>query len=72
MKILSSARARLTAVGASMLVLGGCVSLSADGGLNEVSSLTGARTGVAVQLSKEAPSDEERARIGALLGQPGG
>lgn len=70
MKILSSARARLTAVGASMLVLGGCVSLSADGGLNEVSSLTGARTGVAVQLSKEAPSDEERARIGALLGQP--
>jgi outer membrane protein TolC len=70
MKIHSSVRARLTAVGACVLFLGGCASFSPDGGLNDVSRLTQTRTGVAVQLSKGAPTDDERAKIGALLGQP--
>ncbi|MFL6628524.1 MAG: TolC family protein, partial [Vitreoscilla sp.] len=54
----------------AILALSGCATFTQDGGLDEVSRLAQARTGVAVALTKAAPSDEDRARTAALLSQP--
>jgi outer membrane protein TolC len=57
-----------TAVGLSAIFLAGCASLSSDGGLNDVSSLTQNRIGQAAQFKKD--SSDNGAQIQALLGKP--
>lgn len=57
-----------TAVGFSAIFLAGCASLSADGGLNDVSSLTQSRIGQAANFKKD--SGDNGAEIQALLGKP--
>ena len=56
-----------TAVGFSAILLVGCASLSSDGGLNDVSSLTQSRIGQAAQFNKD---NNNGAEIQALLGKP--
>lgn len=57
-----------TAVGLSAVLLAGCASLSSDGGLNGVSSLTQSRIGQAAQFKKD--SSNNSAEIQALLAEP--
>jgi outer membrane protein TolC len=57
-----------TAVGLSAIFLAGCASLSSDGGLNDVSSLTQNRIGQAAQFEKDSSNND--AQIQALLGKP--
>lgn len=54
----------------AVLALGGCASFTPDGGLDEVSRLTQARTGVVVALTKAEPSEADRAKTAALMAQP--
>lgn len=57
-----------TAVGLSAIFLAGCASLSTDGGLNDVSSLTQSRIGQAAHFKKD--SGDNGAEIQALLDKP--
>src|SRR5574343_1271355 len=57
-----------TAVGLGAVFLAGCASLSSDGGLNDVSSLTKNRVGQAVQFTKDASSNDPK--VQELLSQP--
>lgn len=57
-----------TAVGLSAIFIAGCASLSPDGGLNDVSSLTQNRIGQAAQLKKDSSNND--AQIQQLLGKP--
>lgn len=57
-----------TAVGLSAIFLAGCASLSSDGGLNDVSSLTQNRIGQAAQFKKHSSNND--AQIQTLLGKP--
>jgi outer membrane protein TolC len=57
-----------TAVGLSAIFLAGCASLSSDGGLNDVSSLTQNRIGQTAQFRKDSSNND--AQIQALLGKP--
>lgn len=57
-----------TAVGLSAIFLAGCASLSPDGGLNDVSSLTQNRIGQAAQFKKDSGNND--AQIQQLLGKP--
>jgi outer membrane protein TolC len=63
---------RLRAIaGVLVLLLGGCASFSQDGGLDAVSSMTAARTGLYVRVSKAgAGSDASRAELARLLQAP--
>jgi outer membrane protein TolC len=66
----SNRRLRLGATFGALLILGGCASLSPDGGLAEVSQLAQQRSGVSVALSKDAPTQDDRALVAKLLAQP--
>lgn len=68
MSFFHMARLRPAALGLSAIVLTGCASFSADGGLDAVSSMTQERIGQPVHLSKGAPTDD--AQINALLSKP--
>jgi outer membrane protein TolC len=57
-----------TAVGLSAIFLAGCASLSSDGGLDDVSSLTRNRIGQAAQFEKDSRNND--AQIQTLLGKP--
>ncbi|ELX08370.1 MULTISPECIES: TolC family protein [Oxalobacteraceae] len=57
-----------TAVGLGAVFLAGCASLSSDGGLNDVSSLTKNRVGQTVQFKKDASSNDPK--VQELLSQP--
>jgi outer membrane protein TolC len=57
-----------TTVGLSAIFLAGCASLSSDGGLNDVSSLTQNRIGQAAQFEKGSSNND--AQVQALLGKP--
>lgn len=58
-------------VGLSVLLLGGCATFSADGGLDTVSSLTKERTGQSVQFSKVGGSTESNDnQVKQLLDKP--
>ncbi|HVL75491.1 MAG TPA: TolC family protein, partial [Noviherbaspirillum sp.] len=68
-------RLRPLAAAASALFLAGCATFSADGGLNDVSSMTAARVGQPVQFTKdEKParpqSVETRQAVSRLLAEP--
>ncbi|CAN7414598.1 TolC family protein [Pseudoduganella sp. LjRoot289] len=60
------------AVGLSVILLGGCASLSPDGGLNDVSRLTQERTGQPASFTKDSAQTDNRnaAQLQALLSQP--
>ena len=62
---------RLTALASASLLLAGCASLSPDGGMNQVSSLTRERTGQPV-VAQRSPQDADtaRTRVAELLKQP--
>jgi outer membrane protein TolC len=57
-----------SALGLSAIFLAGCASLSSDGGLNDVSSLTQNRIGQAAQFKKDISNND--VHIQALLGKP--
>ncbi|MYM92263.1 TolC family protein [Duganella vulcania] len=57
-----------TAVGLSAILLAGCASVSSDGGLNDVSSLTQSRIGQAAHFKKDSSNSD--AEIQALLAKP--
>ena len=63
-------RPRLALLALALLALGGCASLSPDGGLGAISQLTEQRTGQPVTLSKGAPSEVDASRVRALLAAP--
>ena len=65
------ARLRPLAAGVAALVLSGCASFSADGGLDAVSTLTSQRTGQSVAFAKPAADMPEVDRtVDQLLGKP--
>jgi outer membrane protein TolC len=62
---------RLTAVALASLALGGCASLSHDGGFNAVEKLTNERIGQAPNYRRTTEqADSARARVAELLKQP--
>lgn len=64
-------RSRPVAAGMAALVLTGCATFSADGGLDTVSSLTRERTGQAVQFSKPGSNtDSVASKVEQLLREP--
>jgi outer membrane protein TolC len=61
----------LTAVGVLALALGGCMSISPDGGMVQVAALTHERIGVApIKLADAASEAETGERVKALLRKP--
>lgn len=62
---------RVIALGVAALLLSGCSTFSRDGGLDEVSAMTSARTGQQVQLSKPgANAAGVQANVAQLLSKP--
>ncbi|ATD61933.1 RND transporter [Janthinobacterium svalbardensis] len=57
-----------TAVGLSTIFLAGCASLSSDGGLDDVSSLTKSRIGQSIQFQKDDRNNDNEIQV--LLGKP--
>ncbi|HJV85330.1 MAG TPA: TolC family protein [Noviherbaspirillum sp.] len=58
------------AVLASILLLGGCASFSADGGMTDVSALTRERTGQVVERTRPEDAAARDATLDPLLAQP--
>jgi outer membrane protein TolC len=59
-----------TAAGLSAILLAGCASMSADGGLNDVSRLTQDRIGQPVRYSTTTAAGQPTPELAALLAQP--
>ena len=68
MSRLQMPKAARVAVGLSAIFLAGCSTLSADGGLNDVSSLTQSRIGQTANFKKD--SGDNSAEVQALLDKP--
>ncbi|WP_295995023.1 TolC family protein [Rugamonas sp.] len=68
MSRLQMPKAARVAVGLSAIFLAGCSTLSADGGLNDVSSLTQSRIGQTANFKKD--SGDKSAEVQALLDKP--
>lgn len=62
--------ARAIAVASAALILGGCATFSADGGMDAVSTMTKERTGQAVQISKAGENEAMSATVKQLLAKP--
>ncbi|CAN7523854.1 TolC family protein [Duganella sp. LjRoot269] len=59
---------RLPLLAAGALLLGGCASLSADGGMNDVSRLTAERIGQPAALARDGANNDQQVQL--LLAQP--